>query len=59
MKQRTHRRIFWAAVIGSLCGIAAFTQVQSWAAVGMTATCAVLALFAGETGKLYEKEGER
>lgn len=58
MKQRTHRRVFWAAVLGAFCGILSFTKTQSWAAVLAVGACAVIALIAGQAGDI-EKEGTR
>ena len=58
MKQRTHRRVFWAAILGAFCGIAAFTQTESWAAVLTVGACAVIAFIAGQAGDI-EKEATR
>ena len=58
MKQRTHRRVFWAAILGAFCGIAAFTQTESWAAVLAVGACTIVAFIAGEAGDI-EKEATR
>ena len=58
MTTKTYRRIFWAAILGAFCGIAIFTQTESWAAVGLTMAGVIIAAFAGEAGHIYDEEAE-
>lgn len=59
MTTKTHRRIFWAAIVGAFCGIVSFSATESWAAVLTVGACAIVALFAGEAGDIYAEEGKR
>lgn len=58
MKARTHRRIFWAAIVSGFLGICLFIKNESWGAFWLTACSTVIALFAGEAGDIYEEEGQ-
>ena len=58
MTKQTHRRIFWAAILGAFCGILSFTKTQSWAAVLTVGACTIVAFISGEAGDI-EQEGTR